>query len=166
MPGGFHQKARELNCSFQQLKNRVKHFRDTVTKLHRRLPSGFGDKWMMTARDIFILENFGFLREAVHIRLGATMTPSPIMTPPLSPFLSEESVKDQAGLKTALYTAASAPRPQWKRDDFITGLQRNILQIHMSVWDDFQQETMQLVSRYKGIHVSNLLLSYYVSAIY
>ena len=80
----------------------------------------------------------------------------------------EESVKAQANLNTALYTAAaaSAPRPQSQRDGFITCLQSNIPQIPMSVWNEFQQETMQLVWRYQGKNVSNLLLSYYVSVIY
>jgi hypothetical protein len=72
----------------------------------------------------------------------------------------DESVKAQANLNTALYTAASAsaPRPQSKRDGFITCLQSNIPEIPMSVWNDFQQETMQLVWRFQGKNVSNIII--------
>ena len=229
-PGGFHDKAKELNCTFLQLKNRVKYFRDTVAKHDKKLPFESGAVRLLSARDIFIIENFAFLLEAVHKRgtaavLMAAMTSAPPLQqdvgadaqPPLAQVVGvdaqpppddkgshvamsdeeqdenespdvaakrrrlkrmckeknidelvtamqaqmEESMEFQAYLNTALDRAASAsaPRPQSKRDGFITSLQSNIPHIPMSVWNDFQQETMELVWRYQGKDVSNLLLS-------
>ena len=58
-----------MGCTFMQLKNKVKHFRDTVTKHDRLLDSK--TPWIVSERDKFILENFGFLRKAVHKRENA-----------------------------------------------------------------------------------------------
>ena len=67
--GGFHEKAEEMGCTFTQLRNRVKHFRDTVTRHDRNILTD--TPRINSDRERTIIENFGFLREAVHIRVNA-----------------------------------------------------------------------------------------------
>ena len=66
--------------TFAQLQNKVKHFRDTVTKYDRTIETN--TSWIYSDREKFIIEHFGFLRQAVYKRENARKN-SPRKSTPL-----------------------------------------------------------------------------------
>ena len=82
--GGFHEKAEEMGCTFVQLRNRVKHFRDTVTRHDRNIETKTPPR-IISDRERTIIENFGFLRQAVHIRVNRRKKDTVVLRPVGSP---------------------------------------------------------------------------------
>ena len=88
--GGFHEKAKEMGCTFVQLQNRVKHFRDTVTRHDRNIENN--TPRIVSDRERIIIENFGFLRQAVHIRVNARKKDTLVLRPWVSCYKRKNNV--------------------------------------------------------------------------